>query len=66
MRVRVSTISLSETPVKAQASFADIIETVKLYNINGQILHAVDVGKPNHQVALMIHGWSARGIPCHP
>ena len=62
----MSTISLSETPVKAQASFADIIETVKLYNVNGQIVHAVDAGKPNHQVALMIHGWSARGIPCHP
>ena len=62
----MSTISLSETPVKAQASFADIIETVKLYNVNGQIVHAVDAGKPNRQVALMIHGWSSSWYAMSP
>lgn len=62
----MSTISLSETPVKAQASFTDIIETVRLYNINGQILHAVDASKPNRQVALMIHGWSSSWYAISP
>lgn len=30
-----------------------------VYNIDGQQIHAIQQGKPNRQVAILIHGWSS-------
>lgn len=59
-------ISLQGTTLKYKDTVTDYSDTVKLYNVNGQILHTVDVGKPNRQVALMIHGWSGSWYAMSP
>lgn len=37
-----------------------------VYNINGQAINAVEEGKPNRQVALMVHGWSSSWYALSP
>lgn len=36
------------------------------YNINGQPVHAVEEGRPDRQVALLIHGWSSSWYAMSP
>lgn len=36
------------------------------YTINNQEIHTVETGKPNRQVALMIHGWSSSWYALSP
>ncbi len=36
------------------------------YNVNGQEIHAVEAGKPNRQVALLVHGWSSSWYAMSP
>lgn len=37
-----------------------------IYNIDGQLIHAVQQGQPNRQVALLIHGWSSSWYALSP
>ncbi len=37
-----------------------------IYNVNGQQLHVHEEGKPNRQLALLIHGWSSSSFAMSP
>jgi len=37
-----------------------------IYNVNGQEVHAVQAGKTNRQIALLIHGWSSSSYALNP
>jgi len=37
-----------------------------IYTVEGQPIHAVTAGKPNRQIALLIHGWSSSSYALSP
>lgn len=37
-----------------------------IYEVDGQPIHAVTAGKPNRQIALLIHGWSSSSYALSP
>jgi pimeloyl-ACP methyl ester carboxylesterase/CRP-like cAMP-binding protein len=43
-----------------------IQQRTREFEIKGQTIHAVETGKPNRQVAIMIHGWSSSWYAMSP
>ncbi|NUM44157.1 MAG: alpha/beta fold hydrolase [Anaerolineales bacterium] len=37
-----------------------------IYEVDGQPIHAITAGKPNRQIALLIHGWSSSSYALSP
>ena len=44
----------------------DIQQRTRKFEIKGQTIHAVEMGKPNRQIAIMIHGWSSSWYAMSP